>query len=156
MGLYAADTSVSSDKSKAEIEATLRRYGADQFMAGWKDEQAVVQFRIKEKLVRFILPLPSTEEFRIEVKWKKEREAAPEVVQRNWEQACRQRWRALALAIKAKLEAVACGITSFEEEFMAHIIIPGTHGKTVGDMILKNLEDSYASGKPMQLEWGGK
>ncbi len=174
MGLYAADTAVSSEKSKGEIESTLRRYGADQFMSGWKDNQAAVQFRIKTKLVRFVLPLPSAsaDEFTkggCLRSWSHGEGSAspshsrgcfaarpPEVAARLWEQACRQRWRALALAIKAKLEAVACGITSFEEEFMAHIIIPGTHGKTVGDMILKNLEDSYASGKPMQLEWGGK
>lgn len=28
---YAQDTSVSSDRSKAEIERTLQRFGADQF-----------------------------------------------------------------------------------------------------------------------------
>lgn len=33
MTRYAQDTSVSVEKSRAEIEATLARYGADQFMA---------------------------------------------------------------------------------------------------------------------------
>ena len=31
---------------------------------------------------------------------------------KHWEQACRQKWRALALVIKAKLEAVAAGATA--------------------------------------------
>ena len=34
----------------------------------------------------------------------------------------RRRWRCLLLAIKAKLEAVASGISTFEEEFLAHIV----------------------------------
>jgi hypothetical protein len=43
--------------------------------------------------------------------------------QRAWEQAVRQRWRALVLVIKAKLEAVESGITSFEDEFLAHTVL---------------------------------
>jgi len=53
---------------------------------------------------------------------------------KRWEQACRQRWRALALAIKAKLEAVESGITGFEEEFLSHIIM--ADGKTIGEHIV--------------------
>lgn len=47
----------------------------------------------------------------------------------EYEKATRQRWRALALVIKAKLEAVASGITEFEQEFLAHIVLPD--GRTV-------------------------
>ena len=32
--MYAQQTQVSTDKSRAEIERTLQRYGADQFMYG--------------------------------------------------------------------------------------------------------------------------
>ena len=32
---YAAKTTVTVEKSKTEIEAVLRRYGADQFMYAW-------------------------------------------------------------------------------------------------------------------------
>ena len=35
-GRYATDTRVSVERSKAEIEAILARYGADQFMYGWE------------------------------------------------------------------------------------------------------------------------
>lgn len=54
-----------------------------------------------------------------------------------WEQACRQRWRALSLCIKAKLEAVAAGITTFEHEFLAHFLTGD--GRTVGDHIIPQL-----------------
>ena len=33
-----------------------------------------------------------------------------------WEQVCRQRWRALLLIIRAKLEALESGITTLESE----------------------------------------
>jgi hypothetical protein len=60
------------------------------------------------------------------------------------EQACRQRWRALALAIKAKLEAVEAGITSFEDEFMAHIVLPdgSTFGRWARPQIAKVYEEN--------------
>jgi hypothetical protein len=49
MGLYAANTAVGEDRSKAEIERTLRRYGADQFVSGWEKQGAVIMFRMKSK-----------------------------------------------------------------------------------------------------------
>lgn len=61
-----------------------------------------------------------------------------------YEQAVRQRWRALALLIKSKLEAVESGITVFEEEFMAHVVLPD--GKTVGQHLLPQIAHSYESG----------
>lgn len=59
-----------------------------------------------------------------------------------WEQACRQRWQALLLAIKAMLEAVAAGIAQFEDEFLAYLVDPTTNG-TVGDLLRPQLEQRY-------------
>ncbi len=156
MGHYAQNTGVSTERSKAEIEATLRRYGAEKFMTGWEDGRAAVQFQFNKKMVRFILPLPPQSEFAQVEKWGKLRDARPDEAARNWEQACRQRWRALSLAIKAKLEAVSCGITSFEEEFLAHIIVPGEKGKTIGHIVLQKLENAYATHGPLALGWESK
>lgn len=66
-----------------------------------------------------------------------------------WEQACRQRWRALKLVIQAKLEAVECGISVFEDEFMANIVVAG--GKTVSEYIRPQLADAYEHGSVPQL-----
>jgi hypothetical protein len=55
----------------------------------------------------------------------------------------------LALVIKAKLEAVASGITTFEDEFMAHIMMPD--GLTVGKHIKPTIAAAYASGKMIPL-----
>lgn len=67
----------------------------------------------------------------------------------EWEQACRQRWRALALVIKAKLEAVESGISEFEDEFMANIVMPD--GKTVSQMARPAIAKAYATGQVHNL-----
>jgi hypothetical protein len=56
-----------------------------------------------------------------------------------------QRWRALALVIKAKLEAVAAGITTVEQEFLAHIVLPDGH-TTVGTWMAPQLAAAYDAG----------
>jgi hypothetical protein len=72
-------------------------------------------------------------------------EKTPEQADRGHEKACRQRWRALALCIKAKLEAVEAGITQFEEEFYAHIVLPG--GRTIYEETSEAVRVTYESGK---------
>jgi hypothetical protein len=134
---YAKRTSVSVEKSKAEIEKTLMRYGASQFAYATKPDQAVVLFQINGKRVRFNLPLP---EMALFSEGKRGRKYRQEAVLKRWEQACREKWRALALVIKAKLEAVDSGITVFEEEFLAHLVTAG--GRTVGERILPDLSES--------------
>jgi hypothetical protein len=62
-----------------------------------------------------------------------------------FDQAVRQRWRALALVIKAKLEAVAAGITTIEDEFLAHIMLPD--GSTVGEYTAPGLQLAYEHGE---------
>lgn len=42
MSRYANHTNVSKDRSLAEIEATLSRYGATDFVYGWSQTSAVV------------------------------------------------------------------------------------------------------------------
>ena len=145
---YAENTSVPADKSRAEIERTLQRYGADQFMYGWDQASAAVGFRMEGRHVRFVLPLPDpkSDEFR---KTPTGKARSQSQAQAEWERATRQRWRALALVVKAKLEAVESGITTFEDEFMAHILLPD--GSTVGEQMRPRIEQAYKSGKMPRL-----
>jgi hypothetical protein len=136
---YAAQTVVSPEKSRNEIEATLKRFGADQFMYGYDQEKAMVRFRAHGKLVSFVLPLPETHDRRFthsgyQMRTEKQRQAA-------YDQTIRQRWRALALVIKAKLEAVESAITTFEDEFMAHLLLPD--GQTIGEWIAPQMAAIY-------------
>lgn len=129
MAQYASKTRVPVERSKNEIEAVLKRYGASAF--GYMESTGRVQifFRVGEpaRSMRFELPLEDN---------------GGRITQR-WEQDCRSRWRALVLVIKAKLEAVSSGITTIEQEFLAHIIT-NEGGKTVGEWLKPQLERSYS------------
>ena len=145
MTRYAENTSVSSDTSRAEIERTLRRYGADQFVYGWDSDTAVIGFRAEGRNVRFRLPLPDRRDRAFTHTPARGTARSPRQAEAAWEQASRQRWRALALVIKAKLEAVEAGITVFEDEFLAHILLP--NGDTVGEYTRPQIARAYANGQ---------
>jgi len=147
MGKFAAKTTVSSSKSRIEIENVLTRYGAEEFVYGSKPEWAVVAFKMVGRQVRFMLPLPNRNdaEFTEYKRGSYTYERAPEAAEKIYEQSIRQRWRALALVIKAKLEAVESGITEFEDEFLAHIVLP--NGQTMGQLAKPQIAKAYDSGK---------
>lgn len=154
MTRYAENTSVSSDRSRAEIEQTLARYGADQFMYGWDQSNAVIMFQAHGRRVKFVLPLPDKTSREFTHTPGRNLARSPQQALEAWEQACRQRWRALALVIKAKLEAVEAGITEFEDEFLAHVVLP--NGSTVGDWAKPQLAIAYEAGSmPALLPGGG-
>lgn len=111
-------------------------------MYGWQDNAAVVAFRAHDRRIRFILPLPDKGERRF-VEHSRGRRT-PEAALKEWEQATRQRWRALALVIKAKLEAVESGISEFEDEFLANIMLPS--GATVGEWMKPQVAEAYRVG----------
>lgn len=141
MPQYAADTSVPVSRSQEEIERTLQRYGAQSFMRGWDQQRAVLAFVLEGRQIRFFLPMPDKEDFRL-TPGGRSRTAQSQT--EAWEQACRQRWRALALVVKAKLEAVEAGISTFEEEFLANIVLPS--GGTVGEWMKPQIVAAYKTG----------
>jgi len=138
MSKYAKGTSVSSDRSRAEIERTLKRYGATGFAYGWDGDRVMICFDMASWRVKFILGMPERSLFAHTPG--RGRPRKPEDIERHWEQACRESWRALNLVIKAKLEAVESGITCFEDEFLAHIVL--FNGQTVSGWLLPQLEES--------------
>lgn len=141
MGKYASNTTVSSELSRIEIEKTLIRYGADNFAYAMMQGKAFIGFTMNERQIKFVLPMPSKDEFKYTPTG---RDRSENSLLEAWEQACRQRWRALNLVIKAKFEAVECGISVFEDEFMANIVLPG--GETVGEFMRPQIENAYISG----------
>ena len=152
--IYAKNTNVSVEKSEGEIKALLIRYGANSFASAWQNNKALIRFQAQNRMIQFILPLPDPKEDRFIYRvWgkkiDKENLRSEVDAHKEWEQACRQRWRALALAIKAKLEAVESEITTFEEEFYSHIVMPG--GKTLYEMTGKQVGLAYETRKTPQL-----
>ena len=155
MGIYAGQTAVSAERSKGEIEATLRRYGATGFQYATDATRAMVAFQMKGKVIRFLVPMPQVKDYMMSAPDRRgyTRRRTPAQAEGIVEQETRQRWRALALGIKAKLETVSSGITQFEAEFLAHFVLPG--GKTVAETLLPELEALYKSGKAPTLGWDG-
>lgn len=150
-GLYASTTEVPVERSKAEIEKILKRYGATEFASGWDHKRAVVMFCMNDRRIRFFLPMPDRQQFR----------STPGGQTRNsefaidaaYEQAQRQKWRALSLAIKAKLEIVASDITAFEEEFMSYTVMP--NGQNFSEWARPQITEALAKKKmPPLLEAG--
>lgn len=140
--MYAKYTRVPVGQSRGEIEKLLARQGCSAFMCGtdYDNGSARVQFKAHGRIVRFVIGLPDKKKF------SSGRSGAD-----KYEQAERQKWRALLLVIKAKLESVENGITVFEEEFLAHIVMP--NDRTVAELVLPQIAASYQTGKmPKQLE----
>lgn len=139
---YAADTSVPVERSRAELERTLQRYGATAFGYMTEQTRAVVMFEAHGRRIRFDLPLPDRQDRRFTHHSRGAR--TPAQAQEQWEQACRQRWRALNLVVKAKLEAVEAQISEFEEEFASWIVLP--NGTKVGDWLRPQIAHAYDTG----------
>lgn len=141
---FAEGTTVPIERSRAEIEKLVTKYGASEFSSGWSGTQAAVQFVASGRRVRFILELPN-EEYGRELLFNRKRSpyysraAIPaSEITKVVDAEGRRRWRCLLLAIKAKLEVVESGIASFDEEFLAHIVIDD---RTVFDRIVNQAID---------------
>ena len=145
---YAENTSVSAERSRAEIETTLKRYGADSFGYMTDARRAQIGFQCQGRLIQISIAIPDGSQLKAKTgKWARE---VTDVQRAAWvEQENRRRWRALNLVIKAKLEAVASGISTMEMEFLAFTVLPD--GKTVGDWMHPQLEQIQASGKMPRL-----
>lgn len=151
---YAERTDISPEKSRAEIEKLLKKYGATSFVFGWSDGggRETILFEVKGRRIRMEVPLPQIADFR----YTPERGLARSTQSQReaHEQAVRQRWRAFALIIKAKLEAVESGITTIDDEFLAHVIIP--NGQTLREWVQPQLDAAYQSGAMPPLLPGRK
>lgn len=145
-GTYAAETSVSPEKSRSEIERTLERYGASDFGYMVTTSHAQVAFKVGEHTVRMRLGLPDVAEFRTTTTGRARSVADARAAR---EKAVRQRWRALTLAVKAKLEVIESGLATFEEEWFAYLVLPD--GGTVYEQAAEQYRASIATGRTVPL-----
>lgn len=80
-------------------------------------------FRMRERFVRIAIAMPP----------------------KGQEQRQRSKWRVLVLVVKAKLEAIQSGVVTFEQEFLAHIVMPDN--QTVGEHLVSKIAAAYETGK---------
>ena len=142
---YAEKTSVSVSRTKADIEELISRYGAEQFVSGFKGNIAAIGFTISGRQIRFILPLPDKQAREYWYTPGRGNRRTDDAAHTAWEQACRSRWRALYLIVKAKLEAVEAGISTVEREFLYDIVLPD--GRTAGEWLAPQIETAYETGQ---------
>jgi hypothetical protein len=120
MTKFAARTRVSPESTRIEIERTVKRYGATGFSSGWQGKAVRIEFLCRDRHIRMTMTEP------------------------EGPQSQRQKWRALLLLVKAKLEAVDAKISTFEEAFLADIVMPD--GRTVYDATRGPIKLAYESG----------
>ena len=120
MTTYAKRTKVPIQKSRRDIEELLYKYRATRTVLYNEPEAAAVAFEMQDRRVMFKIRLPKSD------------------------QQQRQQWRALYLTIKAKLVSVDSGIETFEDAFMAHVVMPD--GATIADHIAPKIATAYSTG----------
>lgn len=150
MAKYAADTTVSPEKSLAEIRGVLARYGAGDFTFGERDTRIHLGFKLKGRLIRMDVPLPALSEFRYtkgDGRGYYQRIRSSEAARGAHAAEVRRRWRVLLLLLKAKLEATTddSGVTDVEREFLAWTVLPD--GATVAEQVLPRIERALAAGE---------
>lgn len=141
--LFAEGTTVAPERTRAEIETMLKRYGyGEGFAYQATGRGASIMFQARGRAVRFDVAIPQP----TEASSYRARRARRNGAFRDGsplEAEVRRRWRALALVLKGKLEAVASGVMTFEREFLANIVLPGD-GRTVGEVVAPGLAEVYA------------
>lgn len=122
---FAERTTVPLTQTVDEIKKTIIRYGGEQFVYGIADERILVGFSKEARQVRF------------------------QVSQGDDDQDNRRLARALLLVLKAKLEAVASGVSMFEDEFLANIVMPD--GRLLAHHIRTQIATAYETGETPPL-----
>lgn len=138
MNAYASGTHVSADRSRMEIERSLARFGASAFLYAVEGPRARLAFRYRELTIRFELRLPEAGDVAATPRGRKR---AGRALAEALEKEHRRRWRAIALAIKAKLVAVQDGIETFEMAFLPYLM---WGGRTVAEHLLPQIESGQA------------
>lgn len=139
---YAENTKVPIERSRAEAERILTNYGADQVSSGWTANKAVLMFRMKDRYVKIEMPLVVKGVTRNHKNYIYGEDGASK--------ENRRRWRAMVLYLKAKLESVESEIISFEQAFLAHMLLPNK--QTVAEFMQPQIAAAYQSGDmPKQL-----
>lgn len=117
---YAEKTKVPVSQSKGDIENLVNKYSApDRPDFGIMQRGSAVQiaFVLCGRNVMFRMVVPDDP------------------------QGERSMWRALLLTIKGKLESAERGIETFEEAFLANIVMPD--GRTVSETTIPAIENHY-------------
>lgn len=149
MPTYAKETTVSVDKSKAEIQRTLARWGASAFMYAEDGDDVLVAFKYSGLTVRLALPMPDRNDATILRTPVSKELRTKDTQEKVYQQAIKQRWRGLLLMLKAKLEAIELGIVTFDQEFLPYLVLPS--GLTVTDQLMPQIYQALEGGSQFPM-----
>lgn len=146
---YAKTTDVPFERSVGEIVGLIRKAGADQIGQMESRESFTLQFTMEGRMVRFRVHFPTPDQIT-------EMTGPRQDKSRVADQWRKQRGRALLLVIKAKLESIESEVETFEQAFLANVVL--SDGSTLYDRVREPIALEYQTGKPnvMLLEGPGK
>ena len=151
---YAESTTVPVERSKSELKRVIYKYEASNYQFAETDDKAMVQFVKNAKLIRFVISFPAPDDS-IFTRTPTGRSRTQRQAVLEYEQEFRRRWRAMILSVKGKFETVESGIETFEEAFLAHIVLPDN--RTMATVAIPQIEEAYQTKKmPKLLEIGTK
>lgn len=128
-------TSVSVENSQGAIRKLLVAYGCENFQFGESRDgdqrQAAIGFTAHGRGVRIRVPLKEPDAVAVSKKLTRSRtKTKADIRDEMFEQEARRIWRVMHWNLKARMEAVAEGVETFEEAFLAHLLDERT-GRTV-------------------------
>lgn len=129
MGAYAEGTKTPISRSRDEIEATLRRFGAKDMVWAASDERGVVViiFNRRDRTYKFEITRPPLSSFVLTPSGKFKRPAIEQL--RMQEAEYRRRFRWLSEFIKVLLDGPDSGNWTVEQVLLPFMVLPT--GKTV-------------------------
>ena len=144
---YAETTTVPVEKSITEIIGLVKKAGAERVMQYDEPERFTIAFDLSGRHIRFGVALPQLDAVPA-IRGDGRRRSNSEILAKR-DAMQRQRARAVLLVIKAKLESVESEVETFEEAFLANIIM--ADGSTVYERVAQPIALEYSSGLPEQL-----
>lgn len=150
--VYAEGTEVPVERSREALHKLLRQHGATEMaFASGERGHSKVGFKIDGRLYAVEVPRIDVSRLRVPSGPLGSLEARRSSVIEAEE---RRLWRCLLLIVKAKLEAAKNGISTVEDEFLAHVVM--ADGRRLGDALRPKIEELARSGAvPSLLGDGG-
>lgn len=137
-----------TSKTRLELDNLLRAHGAENVGMAVGSDYATLMFTMSDRTVHFRLNMPvGTERSITHTEQGRERKAPARHAALDAEH--RRLWRALLLVVKSKLEAAESGIETFEDAFLANIVLPD--GSTVAENVRPAIESAYSTGQVRPL-----
>lgn len=141
---YAAETVVSVEKTKAELDTLLSKHGARDYGVANNESAGVARvfFIVDARKYAIAVPLPTAPDSW----WNWSTQRRTEWIDKQQAQAMRTRWRAILLLVRAKLEIINMGGSTFEREFLADLVLPNgqTAHQTIAPYMAKLIADGYS------------